>query len=99
MFNRLTAAIITATISFSATSAFAVNDRVHVNGSCAAYNNRGYRVAILRPGFYKIIRAITFGDGDKGVTIWARLDINGSWQKLNVSSRCLDSRKGVVTRY
>ncbi|MBN3925773.1 hypothetical protein [Nostoc sp. NMS4] len=99
MFNRVTAAIITATISFSATSAFAINNRVHVIGSCAAYNNRGVRVTILRPDYYILIEERRFNDGDRGVKVWSVNDESGLWRKVNVSSRCLESHGGIITRY
>ena len=99
MFNRVTAAVITASISFSATSAFAVNNRVHVIGSCAAYNNRGYQVAVLRPDYYVIVESRVFNDGDHGVKVWAQYDKSGLWRKVNVSSRCLESHEGIITRY
>ena len=107
MFNKFIATIstiatvATVTLSFSTTSAFAANGRVHVIRNCAAYNNSGYPVATLRVGgYYPVVKTVKFlGSGRNGVRVLVLNPRTQRYGTLSIATRCLESNQGIVIEY
>ncbi|MBR8834229.1 MAG: hypothetical protein DSM106950_09370 [Stigonema ocellatum SAG 48.90 = DSM 106950] len=106
MFNKfvatisIVATVATATLSFSATSAFA-GGRVHVIKNCMAYNNIGQPVSTLRVGeYYPMVKGVKFNQSGKNgvrVLVWdSKNQRNGT---LNIATHCLESNQGIVIQY
>ncbi|BAZ10740.1 hypothetical protein NIES4071_25630 [Calothrix sp. NIES-4071] len=100
MFNKFIATVLTGTLSLSAMSAFAVNNRVRLVQNCVGYDNSGRQIVRLKVNdLYPIVGFIKFRNGQRGLKI---LSYNYRYRRYyyaNISTNCVEATQGIIVRY
>lgn len=95
----------TTTIAISTLSFFSVSSamaaRVRVVRNCITYNNAGYQIGTLRPGYYKFVQYMKFArSGENGTTVRADFTSSGKGSgTVNIANRCLQNSQGRVIEF